>query len=76
MCLIIDNYKKYKFKLNLRIGLLQYFILNKKVVKMKTNLPSHIDRWSFNSHKTYSFFEKYDLVIVIAVFTLAYFIIF
>lgn len=43
---------------------------------MKTNLPSHIDRWSFHSHKTSSFFEKYDVVIIIAIFALAYFLIF
>jgi len=43
---------------------------------MKTNLPSHIDRWSFSSHKNHSFLEKYDLLIIIAVFILAYFFIF
>jgi len=43
---------------------------------MKTNLPSHIDRWSFNKHKTYDFLEKYDVFIIIAVFTVAYFLIF
>jgi len=42
---------------------------------MKTNLPSHIDKWSFNTHKV-SFFEKYDIFIIIAVFTLLYFLIF
>lgn len=43
---------------------------------MKTNLPSHIDRWSFNSHKTHGFFEKYDIFIIIAIFGLAYYLIF
>ena len=43
---------------------------------MKTNLPTHIDRWSFNKQKSHSFFEKYDILIIISVFTLAYFLIF
>jgi hypothetical protein len=43
---------------------------------MKTNLPTHIDRWSFSSHKTYSFLEKYDIFIIIAIFTIVYFLIF
>jgi hypothetical protein len=43
---------------------------------MKTNLPSHIDNWSFKRTKTYSFIEKYDFVVVIAVFAIAYLLIF
>jgi len=43
---------------------------------MKTNLPSHIDRWSFKSHKTHSFFEKYDVFIIIAVFAIIYLLLF
>jgi len=43
---------------------------------MKTNLPTHIDRWSFDRHRKTSFFEKYDLFIVIAVFGIAYYLIF
>lgn len=43
---------------------------------MKTNLPSHIDRWSFNNHRAGTLIEKYDVLIIIAVFTLAYFLIF
>jgi len=43
---------------------------------MKTNLPTNIDKWSFNKNKTFTFIEKYDVIIIIALFSLAYFLIF
>lgn len=43
---------------------------------MKTNLPSHINDWSFNKNKKESFIIKYDLVIIISIVLIGYFIIF
>jgi len=43
---------------------------------MKTNLPPHINNWSFKGVKSSSFVEKYDLIIIIAIFAIAYMIIF
>jgi len=43
---------------------------------MKTNLPSHINDWSFNAGKKENFLVKYDLFIIIIVFTIGYLVIF
>ena len=43
---------------------------------MKTNLPSHIDDWSFNGEKKENFIVRYDLFIIITVILIGYFVIF
>jgi len=43
---------------------------------MKTNLPSHINNWSFTKNKKESFFIKYDVFIIVFVFIVGYLIIF
>jgi len=43
---------------------------------MKPELTNHIDDWKFNETRNKSFIEKFDIIIVIGIFLIAYFIIF